>query len=278
MQSPSTQLTLVPHAYQGAVIEQRASDGYINATAMCRAAGREWSAYRRLDTTNAYFEALATSLQIHRDLLVQSIVTGDNATRGTWVNPQVAIHLAQWLSPEFAVKVTGWVHDWMLGRDPRDRVWAQFEDRISLTNDTVPDGFWCIFREIADLFAAMISRGVDPGTRLILDISVGKHWANHWRAQGMAATYGEAAEFPHFYPDYFPQARSNPQMATCYPEDALPEFRRWVRTVYTPHKMPEYLRSQVAQKKIPAQLANNAIEALESRAANRALPRPKSAA
>ena len=36
------ELSLVDHEYGGEIIRQRASDGYINATAMCRAAKKEW--------------------------------------------------------------------------------------------------------------------------------------------------------------------------------------------------------------------------------------------
>ncbi|RYG55028.1 MAG: KilA-N domain-containing protein, partial [Alphaproteobacteria bacterium] len=89
--------SLVPHSYQGAVIQQRLTDGYINATAMCKAAGKEWSNYRQNGSTTDFLAALETSLGIPRNLIVQSIGTGANEHRGTWVHPQVAINLAQWL-------------------------------------------------------------------------------------------------------------------------------------------------------------------------------------
>ena len=267
------QLALVPHTHQGSLIHQRAEDGYINATAMCRAVGKQFNDYTRLKTTGEFLRALSGSTGIPVDQLIATIVTGPNEERGSWVHSQVAIHLAQWLSAEFAVKVTEWVYDWMLGRDPTDRVWKQFEDRVSLVFDNVPVGYWCVFREIADIFAALISRGVDPGTRMILDISVGSHWSKHWFAENLEAQFGPRLYFDHNYPDYFRQAFSNPQPASCYPDDALPTFRRWVRDVCIEQKMPAYLQSQVRQKKLPAQLANNALAALADRAANRAIPR-----
>jgi len=269
----SQQLMLVPHSYQGALIQQRSTDGYINATAMCRAAGKEWSAYRRNDTTDAFLGALEGSLQIHRDLIVQSITAGANEARGTWIHPQVAIHLAQWLSPEFAVRVTEWVYEWMSGKHPSDKVWKQFEDRITLVYDNVPQGYFSVFREIAGLFATMITSGCNPGTRMVLDISVGSCWANHWRSADLAAKFGERYYFDHNYPPYFAQSFSNPQTVACYPEDALPTFRRWVREVYIPQKMPTYLKSQVQQKKLPVELANNTLAALASSDQQRALPR-----
>jgi len=268
------QLALVPHTYQGSLIQQRKGDGYINATAMCAAAGKLWGHYQANAQTKAFLEALAGSIGIPIDLIVQPILTGPNDMRGTWVHPQVAVHLAQWLSPEFAVKVSQWVVEWMSGKDPTERIWAQFQDRVSLVYDNVPVGYFCVFGEIADLFASMIANGADFGTRIILDISVGLCWGKHWTESGLAKFYGERAEFPHNYPNYFPQSYSNPQMTKCYPETALPTFRRWLREEYVPKKMPAYLKSQVAQKKLPAPIANNALAALAAREAARAMPSP----
>jgi len=267
------QLALVPHTYQGSVISQREADGYINATAMCKAAGKEWANYNQNSTTKAFLKALEGSLGIPRDLIVQTIGTGSNEARGTWVHPQVAVHLAQWLSAEFAVKVSQWIVEWMSGRHPSERVWQQFEDRVSLVYDNVPVGYFCVFAEIADLFASMITNGADFGTRMILDLSVGVRWGPHWTQSGLEASFGPRMKFPHNYPSYFPQSWSNPQDAWCYPEDALPVFRRWLREEYIPKMMPEYLKRQVAQKKLPAQIANNALAALAKREASRALPK-----
>lgn len=267
------QMELVPHTYQGALIQQRAADGYINATAMCKAASREWAHYNANAATKAFLAALQGSLGIPRDVVVQSIMAGVNEARGTWVHPQVAIHLAQWLSPEFAVRVTEWVYEWMSGKKPADRIWVQFEDRVSLVYDSVPLGYFCVFREIADLFASMISNGADFGTRIILDISVGGCWGPHWTKAGLEKTFGPRMKFDHHYPSYFPQAWLNPQEAWCYPEDALPTFKRWLRDVYVPHKMPAYFKSQVAQKKLAGPIANNALAALAAREQNRSLPR-----
>lgn len=73
MSDDDKQLALVPHTYQGAVISQREADGYINATAMCKAAGKDWSHYKANATTKEFLEALRGSLGIPGDLIVQSI-------------------------------------------------------------------------------------------------------------------------------------------------------------------------------------------------------------
>lgn len=267
-------LALIPHPYEGEVIRLRQRDGYINATAMCKAAGKAMADYNRLGATKAFLQELASEVGIPITELIQTLSGGTPQHQGSWVHPQVAIHMAQWLSPKFAVKVTEWVYEWMSGLSPTDKVWRQFEDRVSLVYDSVPEGYFCTFKESADLFAALIMAGANFGTKMILDISVGLHWANYWRDQGLAEKFGDSAYFPHNYPQYFRQALSNPQMVNCYPEEALPTFRRWMRNIYMPDKLPTYLRSQMQQKRIPASVATDALMALQAREQHRALARP----
>jgi hypothetical protein len=94
----------------------RLSDGFVSATKMCQSAGKMWTNYKDVEGHREYMNALASSLVQPADSLVQSIVTGPNAGRGTWVHPQLAIHLATWCSSEFAVKVTGLVLRYMSGQ------------------------------------------------------------------------------------------------------------------------------------------------------------------
>ncbi len=84
----------------------RDHDGYINLTALCKQAGKEFKSYHRIDTTKAFLEELSRSVNISTDLLIDSVTTGANEGRGTWGHPQVAINLGQWISPQYAVSVT----------------------------------------------------------------------------------------------------------------------------------------------------------------------------
>lgn len=156
---------LLPHTFNDVTISQRQKDGYINATAACKANGKQFNDYSRLNSTQEFLEELSRSIGIPIDLkvrstgnpvdpktghteitdtpLVLSITTGRNEFRGTWVHPQVAINLAQWISPKFAVAVSKWVYDWMMtgqtpaqgGEGQMERVFAaafaQMEDRVA---------------------------------------------------------------------------------------------------------------------------------------------------
>jgi hypothetical protein len=88
------------------------------------------------------------------------------------------------------------------------------------------------------------------------DISIGTHWGKHWTDSGFDEKYGSRQKWEHNYPDYFPQARSNPQFPWCYPEEALPEFRRWMRENYIGDgKFTRYINDKIRQKELPASFA-----------------------
>ena len=100
---------LVTRSWNGHAIQRRRADGYVNATAICRAAGKHWKNYAQLLRSAEYIRALEGSAGIPADLLAQTVVTGPNAGRGTWVHPRLAVDLARWISPEFAVWMDGWI-------------------------------------------------------------------------------------------------------------------------------------------------------------------------
>ena len=274
VQNAGTQprLDLIPHDYRGEVIAQRARDGYINATAMCKAAGREFKHYRENRGTRDFLGALSAEVGIPTSELVQSISGGVPTEQGTWVHPQVAIHLAQWASARFAVLVSRWVLEWMTGADRAERAWRIFNERLDLVHDRVPLGYFCVFRETADLYAALIRGGINPGLKILIDISVGKVWARHWRTERLGERFGTALRFEHFYPDFYSQALSNPQTPLCYHEDSLPAFRRWIRNVYIPTKLPQYLKRLVADGRIGSEEASGVVLALEARERQRSIP------
>lgn len=105
---------VIVHKIGDSQILHRSEDGYLNATAMCKAAGKLIGNYLRNAETNAFVDELSSDMRISISELIQSVKGGGN--QGTWVHPKVAIHLAQWLSPKFAVQVTNWVYDWMMGK------------------------------------------------------------------------------------------------------------------------------------------------------------------
>jgi hypothetical protein len=98
---------------EGYNIKHREEDGYINVTNLCKAVGKKFSEWKRLEKTQAFLQALSSSMGIPADELLK-YKTGSIHERATWVHPYVSINIAQWISPEFDVKVSSWVYEAMM--------------------------------------------------------------------------------------------------------------------------------------------------------------------
>ncbi|MBT9462537.1 hypothetical protein [Hydrogenophaga sp.] len=160
------------------------------------------------------------------------------------------------------------LHDFIytqVGYDPQNHVpevWRQFHDRVSLVYNSVPNGYFSIFKEISDMIVHLGQQGLMIDSNFVPDISVGIGWGKHWTGGKSDAKYGARINYEHNYPDYFPQAMSNPQKPWCYPDAALGEFRRWFRETYVGEgKFENYLNSKVRDRALPASFAQIALSA-----------------
>jgi hypothetical protein len=106
--------------WNGVDIQRRPTDGYVNATAMCKAYGKRWENYHRNERTQQYIQALGKSMAetdcgaaVARNrvtgepILIETIQGGPPHLQGTWVHLRIAVDLARWLHPEFAVMMDG---------------------------------------------------------------------------------------------------------------------------------------------------------------------------
>jgi hypothetical protein len=225
-------LPLVKYEIQAEVIHQRISDGYVNATAMCKAGGKLFNDYSRLKLTPPFLDVLARSTGIPVDVLIVTVMTGQNEMRGTWVHPQVAINLAQWISPEFAVKVTQWVFDWMSGKVPGGNL--PYHLRRYMANMTkVPNGHFSMLNEMTvALIAPLEQLGYKLPDRMVPDISEGKMFSKWLRENGHDTSC--MPSYQHEYED----GRVVP--ARAYPVIVLPDFRRHFVETWLGTKAIEY--------------------------------------
>lgn len=228
----------IEHSYQGQVIEQRAKDGYINATAMCRAAGRRWNDFYSNLETGQYMAALSAKTGILVKELFQS-VTGPKG--GTWVHPQLAVRLAMWLSADFAVQVTEWVYEWMSGASRR--VTHSYVQRYSINASRIPRGHFSILNAVyQDLYGPLehagrviAERGPD-GTSICPDISVGRLFAD-WLRKKHPEHATDFVTYIHLYPD----GREIPD-ARAYPYRMYPLYREFWESEWLPNRSVGYLR------------------------------------
>ena len=101
------------------VIESRVEDNFINATQLCKAGGKLFKDWYRLDSTKELIKELIQNLDCEgRFLLSQNIKLIDikrgnskKFSQGSWVHPDLAVQLAQWISPKFAIQVSRWIRE-----------------------------------------------------------------------------------------------------------------------------------------------------------------------
>jgi len=123
--------------------------------------------------------------------------------------------------------------------------WKYFLDRVDLNYDSVPRGYFSIFKESAGLTASLIKNKVIINDHTIADGSIGGCWGRYWTDNKLDEKYGQRIKYEHNYPDYYPQAKSNPQPACAYPDEALAFFRQWFELEYIFKKFPIYLLKKV---------------------------------
>ena len=113
-----------------------------------------------------------------------------------------------------------------------------WQKRLALFNERtrIPDGYWCVFNEIAAVCWSLEFQGAHLREDAVPDISVGQMWCKHARHLGLDLSL--VRQYPHHYPD-----RRGVQAANIYPNAWLGAFRDWFQTHYLKHHFPAYLKA-----------------------------------
>ncbi|WP_238914231.1 KilA-N domain-containing protein [Achromobacter insolitus] len=229
-------LSLIPHHVGSSIVQQRASDGYINATALCQAGGKAWADYRRLGATNEFLTELEADMGIPMSALVQSIRGGDGP-QGTWIHPQVAINLGQWLSAKFAVQVSKWVYDWMSGKGQPAKLPYHLERHL-MNQNKIPLGFFSVLQEMTNfLVGPMEANGYRLPEKCMPDIAQAKMLCKYLRDQCGVDT-AALSKYPHEFPD------GRLVQANLYPVEYLGAFRRLMADVWMPQHAAAYFKAR----------------------------------
>ena len=233
---------LIEHSVDGAIIPQRPRDGYIDATALCKKAGKLFASYHRSSQTKAFLNELSSVMQIRITDLVQVVQGGRPELQGTWVHPRVAINLGQWLSPEFDVTVSGWVFDWMSG-NVRSYMPVHVQ-RFLKNRFKIPHTHFSMLNEIyLNLLAVLEDYGVIPPDKIMPDISTGLMFSGFLRSKGI-----EPKLFPTYQHEFIDSLRPT-VAARLYPIEYLPDFRMYFNEIWLPQKAQGYF-----QKRFPKAL------------------------
>lgn len=232
-------LTFVNRQVDNNPVQQRLMDGYINATALCKACNKLFSDYIRLKITKEFIDALSTDMGIPISVLIQSVKGGNPQLQGTWVHPQVAINLAQWASPKFAVAVSKWVFEWMNGNIPNSKNLPCRLQRYLINRAEIPPTHFSIFNEIVyNLIAPLEDKGYELPDKLVPDISEGRMFAK-WVREEKGLEPNNFPTYTHTYPD----GRSIPNVK-LYPNSLLGDFRDHFYNVWIREKASAYFKDR----------------------------------
>lgn len=230
-------LSLIQHEVNDSLIEQRAGDGYINATQLCRAAGKHWNQYIAQEGTRDFLRALSIKTEMSPSQLCHE-VGGENGNKNVWVHPKISVHLAQWLSADFAVRVSEWVIDWLSGKGHNKHTLPYHIQRHMLNLNCVPAGYFSVLQEMTFiLIAPMDQFGYELPEKMVPDISMGRFLCKHLREQiGI-----DTDTFP-VYLHRFPDGRI--VEAKLYPNEFLAEFRKIIQEEWIANRAAEYFRER----------------------------------
>ena len=230
------QLTLISRQIDNNPIPQRASDGYLNATAMCKAAGKQFNDYSRLASSQEFLKELSTETGIPVSGLSVSIRGGLIDSQGTWVHPDVTVNLAQWCSPRFAVAVSRWVREWLSGNFPAKLPYHL--ERYLANRAAIPHTHWSMLNEMTfNLIAPLEQAGYHLPEEMVPDISEGKMFCK-WLRETKGVVTADLKTYKHIYPD------GRVVTPKLYPLSVLEDFRHHFFNVWLPEKAIEYFHKR----------------------------------
>lgn len=171
--------------------------------------------------------------------VVQIVRGGEPHFQGTWVHPQVAMHLAQWASPKFAVLVSKWVYEWMQGSiKPQSNIPYHLK-RYLLNRSKIPAGYFSMFNEIVyGLIAPLEDVGYTLPDKLVPDISEGRVFCK-WLREEKGVDPSTFPTYTHEYGD----GRIIPGVK-LYPNELLADFRAHFNDEWLLRRAQAYFRKK----------------------------------
>ena len=235
-------LSLIPHVHEGEIIYQRATDGYVDATAMCHAAGKDFAGYMALPTTVDFLEELSKDTSIPTSDLIQNLPDDRHGVIATWVHPYIALNLGQWLSPKFTLLVSKWIDEWRSGSatPKKSAVLPYHLERYMANKDQIPHDHFSILSELAmRLIAPLESIGYTLPEHMLPDVSEGRMFCK-WLRDEKGIDTNTLPKYRHEFPDgriVYPK---------LYPIEILPDFIRHFHEVWLPNNAISYFKGKDA--------------------------------
>ena len=140
-------ISVITHRVNDTLIEQRQSDGYVNATALAKAykltsgKRRDVGHWLEMDRTKETLQHLSSITGIPVIELYQVFRGSSENGGGTWIHPRLAVRFGVWLSDEFGYLVEEWVNQWLTSGLTQDKTLmkkvAELEQKLSTALDVI---------------------------------------------------------------------------------------------------------------------------------------------
>lgn len=102
---------------QGIAVYQRESDGYVNATQICKVhqtitgERKDPGDWLRLKQAESAINKLSAVTGIPVTELTH--VKQGGKYQGTWIHPRLAVRFTMWVNDDFSLAVEDWIHEWL---------------------------------------------------------------------------------------------------------------------------------------------------------------------
>ena len=106
-------------------------NGYMNATKLCKDAGKEFRYWKENTSAKELIRELSAYVGIPAHKLIVSPNVA-NKLRGSYVHPDLIPHIASWASPVFAIKVSKIVNEFFIKQaiEEKDKLLQKKDDKI----------------------------------------------------------------------------------------------------------------------------------------------------
>ena len=88
-------------------------NGYMNATKLCKDAGKEFFNWKANANSKELIEEASKHLNMPEEQLIISPNVHNNI-RGSYIHPLLITQVACWCGPNFALKVSVWIEEWKI--------------------------------------------------------------------------------------------------------------------------------------------------------------------
>jgi hypothetical protein len=89
------------------------SNGYINATKMCRDHNKHYEHWNKSKQSKKIIRELTKNMNTAPNKIIIKVSDGENTlVHGTYVPPMLMVRIAHWISPGSAIEVGLWIEEW----------------------------------------------------------------------------------------------------------------------------------------------------------------------